>query len=76
MDFENIEVPRTVAVNPEEYVMQFGKYKRQKIIDVYREHPDYLQWCKENINRKDVLDAIAVCEKKAEKINTDDDIDL
>lgn len=77
MDFENIEVPRTVVINPEEYVMQFGKHKGQKIIDVYREHPDYLQWCEENIGRRDVLDAIAACKKKAEeKIEADDDIDL
>lgn len=77
MDFENIEVPLTVTINPEKYVMQFGKYKGQKIIDVYREHPDYLQWCEENIGRRDVLDAIAACKKKAEeKIEADDDIDL
>lgn len=77
MDFGNIEVPRTVVINPEEYVMQFGKYKGQKIIDVYRKHPDYLQWCEENISRRDVLDAIAACKKKAEeKIEDDDDIDL
>lgn len=70
-------MPRTVVINPEEYVMQFGKYKGQKIIDVYRKHPDYLQWCEENISRRDVLDAIAACKKKAEeKIEDDDDIDL
>ncbi len=46
------------------YVLQFGKYKGCKIYDVYLNHPDYLEWCVENIGRKDVLDAIAACKKK------------
>lgn len=46
------------------YTMKFGKYKGEKIYDVYLKHPDYLQWCEENIGRKDVLDAIAACKKK------------
>ena len=49
------------------YTMQFGKYKGEKIYDVYLNHPDYLQWCEENIGRKDVLDAITACKKKAEE---------
>ena len=75
--FSESDVNAVNNFDVDNYVMQFGKYKGQKIIDVYREHPDYLQWCVENIGRRDVLDAIAACKKKAEeKIEADDDIDL
>ena len=64
MDFEKIEVPRTVTVNPEEYTLAFGKHKGQKLIDVYRQHPDYIAWAEENLQRQDVLDAIKAVKKK------------
>lgn len=77
MDFENIEAPRTVTVNPEEYTLNFGKHKGQKIIDVYRKHPDYIAWLEENIQREDVLEAIKAVKNKAEKdvdIEEDDEL--
>lgn len=70
MDFDNIERPRS-DINPLNYVFTFGKYKGQKITDVYKTHPDYLNWIKENIRKKDVLDAIAACEKNN---NLDDEL--
>lgn len=42
----------------ENYVMPFGKHAGQKLIDVYKAHPDYIAWCEENINRHDVLNMI------------------
>lgn len=42
----------------ENYVMPFGKHAGQKLIDVYKAHPDYIAWCEENIHKKDVLNMI------------------
>ena len=70
MDFENIEKPRTTAVNPDEYTLTFGKHSGQKLIDVYRKYPDYVQWMEENIHRTEVLDAIKAVKKK---ISEEDD---
>lgn len=42
----------------ENYVMPFGKHAGQKLIDVYKAHPDYIAWCEENIHKKDILNMI------------------
>lgn len=59
----DMEVPQTLADalsklgdDPEDdlpdindYVLTFGKYKDQKLVDVYKENPGYIAWCKDNI---------------------------
>lgn len=52
------------------YVLGFGKYKGQRLIDVYNIKPDYVAWMAESIQRKDVQDAIAALMKRIEE---DDD---
>ena len=42
----------------ENYVMPFGKHAGQKLIDIYKAHPDYIAWCEENIHKKDILNMI------------------
>lgn len=42
----------------ENYVTPFGKHAGQKLIDVYKAHPDYIAWCEENIHKEDVLNMI------------------
>lgn len=42
----------------ENYVMPFGKHAGQKLIDIYKTHPDYIAWCEENIHKEDVLNMI------------------
>lgn len=49
---------RAVVVFDENYVMPFGKHAGQKLIDVYKAHPDYIAWCEENIHKKDILNMI------------------
>lgn len=70
MDFENIEKPPTTVVNPDEYTLTFGKHSGEKLIDIYRKYPDYVQWMEENIHRTEVLDAIKAVKKK---ISEEDD---
>ena len=42
----------------ENYVMPFGKHAGQKLIDVYKAHPDYIAWCEENVRKTDVINMI------------------
>lgn len=34
------------------YVFQFGKYKGMKLTEVKEQHPDYIDWAKDNIDRE------------------------
>lgn len=38
----------------DEYVLDFGKYKGQKLIDVAEINPGYISWAKENIGREPI----------------------
>ena len=43
----------------EEYAINFGKHKGEKLIDVYRSAPDYIVWCEENLpQRRDLISMI------------------
>lgn len=61
---ENSNANASDSVNIDNYILPFGKHKGIKLIDVYRENPDYVAWMKSEIQRKDVQDAIAALEKK------------
>lgn len=40
----------------EEYTINFGKYKGEKLLDVYVSTPDYIAWCEENLTqRRDLI---------------------
>ena len=42
----------------ENYVLPFGKYSGEKLINVYNKRPDYIEWLENNINKPDVLNMI------------------
>lgn len=42
----------------ENFTISFGKYAGQKLIDIYKKHPDYIAWCEENIHKRDFLNQI------------------
>lgn len=42
----------------ENYILSFGKYSGQKLIDIYNTHPDYVSWMEQNIHKRDVLNMI------------------
>lgn len=39
----------------EEYRLTFGRYKGQLLMDVYKEHRDYVQWMKANLEMREPL---------------------
>lgn len=42
-----------------EYVMPFGKYKDEKLVDVAKQYPDYIRWAKENIYKEPLRSLLA-----------------
>lgn len=68
--FEDDEVKPQLP-DPNEYVLNFGKYNGAKLIDVFNYHRDYLEWCKENVKREPLLSLIKQLEEQ--EINQEDD---
>ena len=58
--------------DPNEYILNFGKYNGQKLIDVFNYHRDYLTWCKENITREPLMSLIKLLEEQEK--NQEDEI--
>lgn len=57
----------------ETYTMPFGKYVGQKLIDIYNNKPDYIDWLENNINKREVLNMIkAMKEWLKEKESTEE----
>lgn len=40
------------------FTLNFGRYNGMKLIDVYKQKPDYVEWMEREIRRTDVLNAI------------------
>ena len=51
----------------EDYTLSFGKHSGEKLIDVYYLYPDYVQWMKKEIHKKEILDMIQAMEKYVAK---------
>ena len=62
---EKIESP-----SPNDYVINFGKHKGEKLIDIFKTDHDYCMWLKENSYQREVVDMI----KKIEANQEDDEI--
>ena len=65
---EKIELP---DVN--EYVINFGKYKGTKLVDLYKKDKDYCIWLKENSYKREVIEMIKQIEAK-QTIEEEDEI--
>lgn len=56
-----------------EYVLDFGRHKGSKLVDVYKKHRDYINWCKENFRKEPFISLVQLLEKQ-EKSQEDDEI--
>lgn len=63
--FKDVEVP-TVEFDPET-TFTFGKYKGEKMLDVYDSHPDYVDWCLKEIHKTDIQQTLKAMKKYLEK---------
>ena len=51
----------------ENYILNFGKYKGARLIDIYSKKPDYIDWLEENIQKREVLDMIKAMKEALKK---------
>lgn len=50
--FDGYEAPELPDIN--DYVLNFGKHKGEKLIDIAETDPSYIEWAKENMNKEPV----------------------
>ena len=70
--FDISEQPKTQPIDVNEYVIDFGKYKGTKLIDLYKKDKGYCMWLKENSFKREVVEIIKQIEAK--QIQEDDEI--
>lgn len=63
--FNDVEIP--IEEFDPETTFTFGKYKRQKMLDVCDKHPDYIDWCLENIHKPNVQQTLKAMKQYLEK---------
>lgn len=73
MAFDNVDTPKPVAVNVDEYVINFGRHKGSKLVDVFNTDRSYCMWLKENSYQKEIVEMIKQLEAKA-STQEDDEI--
>lgn len=64
MAFDNVEASKPVVTNVDDYVINFGKHKGEKLIDVFNTDRSYCMWLKENSYQKEIKDMISQVEAK------------
>lgn len=73
MAFDSVDTPKPVAVNVDEYVINFGRHKGSKLVDVFNTDRSYCMWLKENSYQKEIVEMIKQLEAKA-STQEDDEI--
>jgi len=59
LDFDNIVVEQPAAITfSEDTVIDFGKHKGKRYLDVYNSEPDYFDWVENNVHKKEILNMI------------------
>ena len=59
MDFDNFVVDKPVVVEfSEDTVLDFGKHKGKRYLDVYASEPDYFDWLENNVSKPTILSTI------------------
>ena len=68
MAFDVSEQPKPATINLDynTYVLDFGKHKGTKLIDLYKKEKGYCMWLKENSYKKEVVDMIKQIETQEE----------
>ena len=69
MSFDGYEQPEIELPDINTYVLTFGKYKDQKLIDVWPNHRDYFAWCEENNVLREPVRSLVEQLKKGDKTN-------
>ena len=66
--FDNVEMPKQteakLATSIDDYIVNFGKYKGMKLVDVFNTDRSYCMWLKENSFQEEVKNMIKLVEAK------------
>lgn len=73
MAFDEVSQPKVELPDVNEYVLDFGRHKGSKLVDVYKKHRDYINWCKENFRKEPFISLVGLLEKQ-EQSQEDDEI--
>ena len=65
MAFDMSEQPKTQTVDINEYVIDFGKHKGTKLVDLYKKDKGYCMWLKENSFKREIVEMIKQIEAKS-----------
>ena len=66
MAFDEAIQPKAELPDVNEYVLDFGRHKGSKLIDVFNKHRDYINWCKENFRKEPFISLVGLLEKSQE----------
>ena len=72
MAFDNVATPKASPTNIDDYVVNFGKYKGTKLVDLYKQDRSYCMWLKENSYQREIKEMIMQLEAK--QVQEDDEI--
>lgn len=72
MAFDNTETPKLTPTNIDDYVINFGKWKGTKLVDLYNKDRSYCMWLKENSYQREIVEMIKQIEAK--QVQEDDEI--
>lgn len=72
MAFDNTETPKVTPANIDDYVVNFGKWKGTKLVDLYNKDRSYCMWLKENSYQREIVEMIKQIEAK--QTQEDDEI--
>lgn len=72
MAFDESTKSQVELPNVNEYILDFGKYKGEKLVDIFKRKRDYLEWCKENFRREPLMSLIKLLEEQEK--NQEDEI--
>ena len=72
MAFDNAVASKAPPTNVDDYVVNFGKYKGTKLVDLYKQDRSYCMWLKENSYQREIKEMIMQLEAK--QTQEDDEI--
>ena len=64
MAFDETAQPKAALPDVNEYILDFGRHKGSKLIDVFKKHRDYINWCKENFRKEPFITLVELLEKQ------------
>lgn len=73
MAFDMTESPKVELPDVNEYILDFGRHKGKKLVDVFKKDRQYLNWCKENLRKEPFISLVGLLEKQ-EQTQEDDEI--